>query len=53
MFVVIVLIHILVPISVSAATVIIFDWIFGTSYFSAPVVGIVALIIFITGRMSN
>ena len=53
MFVVIVSIHILVPICVSAASVTIFDWVFGTAYFSAPIVGIVALIIFITGRMSN
>ena len=52
-FVISVLVYILVPISVSAVAVTIFDWIFGTAYFSAPVVGIVALIIFITGRMSN
>ena len=44
---------ILIPISLSAVAVITFDWLFGTAYFSAQVVGIVALIIFIVGRIGK
>lgn len=52
-FVISVLIYILAPIGVSAIAITIFDWIFGTAYFSAPIVGIVALIFYIAGRLGN
>lgn len=48
-----VLIYILVPISISALAVTIYDWIFGTAYFSTPIVGIIALILYIVGRLGN
>lgn len=45
-------ISILVPIGLSAFAVAIFDWIFGTAYFSAPLVGGLALVLFLVRRSS-
>jgi len=49
----IMLLSVLIPIGIASVAILIFDWIFGTAYFAPHIVAIVALLLFICGRVYN
>jgi hypothetical protein len=51
--IVLILINIFIPIGLSVIALGVFDWVFGTTYCITSNIGMLALILFILGRLKN